>query len=583
MTRHVGLTLQRNTYIVRVVVPVEVRPILGKRELIQSLQTGDYKEAVKRWGPVHKSFKEQIARARTKGEAAKLDTQAASDALTKWGMMVMREPVDLVESETETPWLIARQIAAYDRASRDPEAWNAIPNFDEMAAYMLTKGGLRTRVGDPIIAAMRGEIANYLAYAARHVERRRLVMARESFTEAAKAANLDDVGVMPQRPSRPLPAPSVTLQKLHDEWIGAINVSDKERGRLDHQMRRLIEFVGDIPANHLSKDQIRDFMAMVARVPRRKSASLNAMPIRKMIETFERENAMRPEAERISGLTATTVREWYGAFRRMYDYAVAMGRLDDNPFEQLKSKFVVKGAASVKRRAYTPAEITAIFNMPMFQGFSGDGRAGYREKKGNAVVRDAKYWLPILALFHGGRLSEMAAAPLELFRCVKDEANNDLWFFDLTSLIRVKNDGSKRIVPLHPHMIELGWLNYVQARREAGDLWLFPDLNHDSKYGAGHEFSKWWGNWCDKNGFPDPTITYHSWRHTWKRRARQSPVKEEMHDVLSGHKGTTVSRGYGEGADIEPLARDMAMIAFPEFPALPTKAEVEPYGLRATG
>ncbi|ODT85947.1 DUF6538 domain-containing protein [Phenylobacterium sp. SCN 70-31] len=581
MARYPGLTLQRNTYIARIVVPADVRRIIGKRELIQSLQTGDYKEAVKRWGPVHKAFKEQIARARAKGEAPKLDTQAASNALTKWGMMVMREPVDLVEPETETPWLVARQIAAYDRASQDPDAWHLIPNFDEMAAYMLTKGGLRTRVGDPIIAAMRGEIATYLAYAARHVERQRLVMARESFTEAAKLANLDDVGVMPERPSQPLPAPSMTLQKLHDEWMGAINVSEKERGRLDHQIRRLIEFVGDIPANHLSKDQIRDFMATVARIPRRRSARLHVLPIRKMIETFERENSRLPEVERIGTLTATTVREWYGAYRRMYDYAVAMGRLDDNPFEKLKSKFVVKGAESVKRRAYTPAEITAIFTKPMFQGFDGDGKAGYRHKPGTTLVRDAKYWLPILALFHGGRLSEMAAARLELFRCVKDEANDNIWFFDLTTLIRVKNDGSKRIVPLHPHMIELGWLDYVQARREAGDRWLFPELNHDSKYGAGHEFSKWWGNWCDKNGFPDRTITHHSWRHTWKRRARQSPVKEEMHDVLSGHKGTTVSRGYGEGADIEPLARDMALITFPEFPALPIRAEVKGCDLRA--
>ena len=74
----------------------------------------------------------------------------------------------------------------------------------------------------------------------------------------------------------------------------------------------------------------------------------------------------------------------------------------------------------------------------------------------------------------------------------------------------------------------------------------------------------------DKLGLTDPAITHHSWRHTWKRRARASTVKEEMHDVISGHKGlANVSRTYGEGADIEDLARAMALIEFPAFPQLP--------------
>ena len=72
----------------------------------------------------------------------------------------------------------------------------------------------------------------------------------------------------------------------------------------------------------------------------------------------------------------------------------------------------------------------------------------------------------------------------------------------------------------------------------------------------------------DKVGLTDPAITHHSFRHTWKRHARATPdVKEEMHDILSGHKGVnTVARKYGEGAPLEALARDMAKIKFPAFP-----------------
>lgn len=305
-------------------------------------------------------------------------------------------------------------------------------------------------------------------------------------------------------------------------------------------------------------------MAMVSRFPgRKRPPELNALPIRRLVDRFEAENAERPTEQKWRVLSATTVGEWFAGYRRMFDHAVAMDRVEINPFDKLK-KMVVRGTTSVDRRAFTDEEITAIFMAPLFTGFEGDGKQGYREKAGSTVLKDAKYWLPIIALHHGARLTELAAMPLTGFRSVKREDGEDIWFFDLTDR-RLKTEQSQRLIPMHPAMIELGWLEHVAALREAGEAWLFPDLLHDNPRGAGHEFSKWWGNWSTKNGFGDAETTFHSWRHTWKRGARRSPVKEEMHDVISGHKGQTVSRGYGAGADIEPLARDMALIEFPTF------------------
>lgn len=377
MARHPGLTLQKNTYLVRVVVPEDARPMIGKRELIQSLQTGDYNEAVKRWGPVHKAFKAQIEQARAKGVVVKLDLQPARIALGNWAVMAGQEPIELASEEaTDTPWLTAKRIADYEKAWQERDGWEFIPDFDAKAADMLTKGGLPTRVGDPLISALRPEIALHLMYAARHDERRRLVMVRERLVEAAKGADLDNVGVMPERPSKPLPAPSVTIRAIYDAWLPTLRVSEKEKGRLGHQIRRLIEFVGDKPANHLTKEEVRDFMSWVARFPgRRRPPDLNALPIRKLVERFERENAEREGGEKWTTLTETTVGEWFGGYQRMFDHAVAMGQLDISPFDKLK-KHVVRGRKSVKRRAYTEQEIITLFSKPMFVGFDGDGQQG---------------------------------------------------------------------------------------------------------------------------------------------------------------------------------------------------------------
>ena len=72
------------THIVRVAVPADVRNVVGKVELIQPLQTGDFSEATKKWGPVYKAFKAQIAQARAKGAVATINLPPARLALANW-------------------------------------------------------------------------------------------------------------------------------------------------------------------------------------------------------------------------------------------------------------------------------------------------------------------------------------------------------------------------------------------------------------------------------------------------------------------------------------------------------------------
>ena len=335
----------------------------------------------------------------------------------------------------------------------------------------------------------------------------------------------------------------------------------------------MTEALGDKPINYVTKAEVQEFMNLVTRYPgRKRSASLDKLPMRQLIERFEADNAkLAAKGQKsIETLKEKSVGVWFANFNRMFEYAVALDYISRNPFAGLQ-KHTVKGLASIERRAFRPEEIGAIFKTPLFQGFSGSGATGYRDKPGSTIVRDAKYWLPILSLFHAGRLNEFAGMPLENFKIT--EAGNR--YFDLTLDVQVKNQTAERYLPLHPYLIDLGFCDYVQKLRDKGEVWLFPDLNHDTKHGPGHAFSKWWGAWSDKHGFTDPAIVYHSWRHTWKRRARETKgLEEEMHDVISGHKApnrnvSAVARGYGAGAAIDALARDMAEIKFPEFPELP--------------
>lgn len=562
--------LRKGTYYVRVQVPADVQSILVKREFWESLKTSNFHDAKKAAAPIIAKFKREIATARNSAYGGR--GQAARNALASWAVKEAQRPTPS-DGEIISDWVALQRVDALQKAWQDPEGWRAIEGFDRTLAAILTRNGFVVSDDDPILAEVRQEAALTFLYAAQTAERWRITNAFLKGARASAKADIETIATTPSKAVSELPAPSLTISSLYDKWVAALSPVEKEKGRLDHSLRRLIEFVGDVPANYLGKEQVAEFMSWVTRFPgRKRSAELNALPMRALVERFEELNAglVKAGQEPIPTLTVSTVEEWFAGFKRMYAYGVDLDLIEKNPFDRIKS-LVVKGAPALKRRAYTDAEIIKIFSAPLFTGFDPERSTRFREVPGDIVKKDVRYWLPILSLFHGGRLTELAAMPLADLK----QTSSGTWYFDLTGrplkgARRVKTESGKREIPLHPHMLKLGFLEYVAALRTDGEVRLFPDLDHGSRHGAGHEFSKWWGDWMDNLGLNDAQITHHSWRHSWKRRARASPVKEEMHDVISGHKGiASVGREYGEGADIEDLARDMALIEFPVFPALP--------------
>lgn len=494
-----GLKFQNNSWWARKVVPSDARHGFSSGELWENLHTANPHDAAKLAQPYFDDWEKQIADVRAGRSPGETSIEAARRVLAtrraSW-----RTPAPGLMMPVEQ----ARWVAQLEHAASSVDGWKAIPGFDELVAKVISTTH-RVDPAQPVVASMRQEVAAHLA------EQERLFPLSKGAQAVLGEARQIREGSSPKA----LPAPSIRIRALYDEWLATISVAEKEIGRLNHQIRRLIEVVGDKPANHLTKAEVREFMGLVARFPRKRSAELNALPMRQLIEAFEADVAvltlggLRKEVP--PTLRATTADEWYGGYRRMFAYALDMDYIDRNPFEGIK-RHAVKGAASVTKREFADFEIKVIFSAPMFNGFEGDGLRGYRDKPGSNIVRDAKYWLPILALFHGGRLTEFAAMP---HADLKQSAAGS-WYFDLTAR-QVKNESSQRLIPLHPKMVELGFLDYVSKLRTGNSPWLFPDLDHKTKHGPGHAFSKWWAHWMDKHGLCDPTITHHSWRHTWKR------------------------------------------------------------------
>lgn len=165
---------------------------------------------------------------------------------------------------------------------------------------------------------------------------------------------------------------------------------------------------------------------------------------------------------------------------------------------------------------------------------------------------DYKRWLPWICCFTGCRLDEPAGA------AVRDiEPVGRYWVLNVRLDYRhegasIKNESSVRRVPLHPKLIEEGFLDYVRSLPKNGPL--FPLLRPDKFGSKGGNATKRIGPMVRGLAGIMPSLTdkhlspNHSWRHRLIEECRRIPIRQDIEDALTGHSQEGSGPGYGEFA-----------------------------------
>jgi hypothetical protein len=111
----------------------------------------------------------------------------------------------------------------------------------------------------------------------------------------------------------------------------------------------------------------------------------------------------------------------------------------------------------------------------------------------------------------------------------------------------LKTRNSQRAVPVHAVLRELGFLDFVNARRtaEGAQAWLFPSIAPDNR-GAVEAWTKWFGRYLRSLGISSEKV-FHSLRHNFIDALRAARVDQELREALFGHgwQRTTTTAGYG--------------------------------------
>ena len=178
-----------------------------------------------------------------------------------------------------------------------------------------------------------------------------------------------------------------------------------------------------------------------------------------------------PDAPRLS---KGTINKLMSGVQAISAWARDQGLIpDDVPWSDPFAKMHLEQDAS-DREPFTNAGLKSLFASPVFT-------QGERPKGGKG---EAAYWLPLLGLFTGARRGELAG--LTVADALNDEATGHAVIVISENQRRstsLKTPGSARTIPLHPELIRLGFLQFVDdVRRKDGDTaWLFPEMSYGRK------------------------------------------------------------------------------------------------------
>jgi integrase len=191
---------------------------------------------------------------------------------------------------------------------------------------------------------------------------------------------------------------------------------------------------------------------------------------------------------------------------------------------------------------------------------AGDGKRGFNDDEAHLILTTAfaekdaaKKWIPLLGAYSGARIAELAQLRAEDVICI-----SGVHCFRITpDAGPLKTTSSERIVPLHPALVEAGFLKFAQGTKQGA---LFPSLKPDVFGSRGGNATKILGRWVRGLGVTDERLSpNHSWRHRFKTLSRRHGLAIDIANAITGHHRKTVADGYGE-FPIEALYRELVKI-----------------------
>lgn len=318
-----------------------------------------------------------------------------------------------------------------------------------------------------------------------------------------------DPAPTPQMPSLPQatksvpPAVRLPILATYDAYASEAGLSPGVRQEWRAYFAKLVGFLGHDDAGRITADDVVAWKDHLLAEPSRSGAARSPVTVNDKYLT---------------------------SLKAMLQWAVDQRKLAANVAKGIRARVPKK--RKLRERDFTADEARRILAASLEP-------ASLRLSEG---YRRARRWVPWLCTYSGARVNEMSQLRAEDVQTVEGVA-----VLRITPEAGTTKTQEARVVPIHPHLIEQGFLDAVAGW---GDGPLFYDPARRRTDGSNRHFKKVGerlAEWVRLDvGITDPGIKpNHAWRHTFKTLAVAAGVPDRVSDAITGHAAKSVGAGYG--------------------------------------
>jgi integrase len=249
-----------------------------------------------------------------------------------------------------------------------------------------------------------------------------------------------------------------------------------------------------------------------------------------------------------SGISPKTIADKdLAALKSIFRWSVSNRKLRSNPAEKVT---VIRGKRQrLRGPGFTDKEAIEILTSAI--SYRGEG-----VEHDHTVA--AKRWLPWLCAYTGARIGE-------LVQLRKQDVFQDqkIWCMRITPEAGTVKTDQARIVPVHRHLIDQGFIEFVKSRDEGP---LFASETRRDGFPLGFEaLMTRLRDWI-REIVPDPNVQpFHGWRHRVKTIFRDLRIEQRVAEDIQGWaegESTNAGGGYGE---VSLKAKADAIAAIPRY------------------
>lgn len=231
-----------------------------------------------------------------------------------------------------------------------------------------------------------------------------------------------------------------------------------------------VDLVGDLAVGSVTKGDLWTFHDQLLHLPN--SRDLKG-PHRKLTPR-DQVDALKKGVFAAATIHPKTVNRHLSGIKTILDFAEKRRDISSAPTGGIMAEVQQDDEAG---RPFSTDELNRIFDQPLFTGsMNGLESNGWR-KPGPVKIRDDRFWIPLILFFTGARPSEIAGlATIDVF------PNHEVPHIIIApnKFRGLKNSKSRRMVPLHRRLLELGFLNFAKGRLATGDEQFFSMI--EQKY-----------------------------------------------------------------------------------------------------